>query len=545
MFCMQCGQQLPDDAAFCSRCGKKMLPDDVRVVAEAQAGGEPGVSPAESPMASPTPEPVKEPVPQPAEPPIPQPETEPTPQPEAEPIAQPATSPAFQPVAAPVSYDEQPAAEPTPAPFAGEDRPTWIREARAAKASKASGAPKAPSPAPSKKLVVAIAGVAIVVAILAVALFGGGSSTEGDAEIPDPEFYFALPLASTERSDGLVTYTIKANGDEDLSDQVYAYIDVLRNDYGFILNDNEESDGYINTHLFSDDALNEVQVIYLHDSYGNTVTVKTTDDVRLVRGVRYDGSSGSSSAKADANGNASTSSGTSGSAGAAASYATGDLTVLPDFAEFDQTGTFSYSTSFFASTAYDVDRLYFSYSSKDVSAVYQANRYVEMLQDLGWQIEFIDEDNTFYLYHPDVDAPSLPDAASAQIYIEGHVNSTGDTAFVSFMLPEEICIKNYEDKWQWNVEWRENNEREKAEEERNSSSSSSSSSGSSSSSSGSLNRDLYDNDPICGVCNGDGDCSKCGGSGYLYSSASDKTDRNCYKCNGSGNCGSCGGDGRL
>ena len=61
----------------------------------------------------------------------------------------------------------------------------------------------------------------------------------------------------------------------------------------------------------------------------------------------------------------------------------------------------------------------------------------------------------------------------------------------------------------------------------------------------SYNRDLYDAKPICGVCDGDGDCNTCSGDGYLQSSASGKEDRNCYSCSGSGNCRSCGGDGRL
>lgn len=61
----------------------------------------------------------------------------------------------------------------------------------------------------------------------------------------------------------------------------------------------------------------------------------------------------------------------------------------------------------------------------------------------------------------------------------------------------------------------------------------------------SYNRDLYKTKPICGVCDGDGDCNTCSGDGYLQSSASGKEDRNCYSCNGSGNCRSCGGDGRL
>lgn len=59
------------------------------------------------------------------------------------------------------------------------------------------------------------------------------------------------------------------------------------------------------------------------------------------------------------------------------------------------------------------------------------------------------------------------------------------------------------------------------------------------------NDDLYDAEPICGVCNGDGDCDTCGGDGLLHSSASDEEDRNCYSCSGSGNCRSCGGDGKL
>ena len=516
MFCMKCGQQLPDGAMFCFRCGSKTFSEESQFVGAVDSGADLPVNPAES--AEPAPQPSAEPIPQPSKEPVPQP----TPQP------QPAPGPAKDPARMPV-------VEPEPAwgssRFAG-----GPKLPRAPRIPRPSGASGASLPPPSKKLIAAVAGVVAVVAILAYAMFGDGSSADGKPEIPDPEYYFALPLSSTEEEDGLVTYTIKADDDADLSDQVHAYVDLLRSDYGFLVSTNEEDEGYIKTFLMSVDGdVAEVVVIYLNDSYGNKIVVTTTRNVSLVSGVSYEGpSAGSTSASSDEGRQP------------AASYATGDLSVLPDFTEFDSTGTFGYSTAFFASTKYEVDRLYISFSSKDVNAVYEANRYVEMLYDLGWQLEFIGEDDSFYLYHPDVDAPSLPDAERAQIYVHGHVNSTGDTAFVSFMLPEEICIKNYEDKWQWNVEWREKREAEKAQEEASSgSSSSSSSSGSSSSSTPSYNRDLYDNDPICGVCNGDGDCSKCGGSGYLWSSASDEKDRNCYKCSGSGRCGSCGGDGRL
>lgn len=48
----------------------------------------------------------------------------------------------------------------------------------------------------------------------------------------------------------------------------------------------------------------------------------------------------------------------------------------------------------------------------------------------------------------------------------------------------------------------------------------------------------------CGMCN-NGRCSKCGGSGYIYSSASGVFNRICTDCGTSGNCKYCGGDGRL
>jgi hypothetical protein len=47
----------------------------------------------------------------------------------------------------------------------------------------------------------------------------------------------------------------------------------------------------------------------------------------------------------------------------------------------------------------------------------------------------------------------------------------------------------------------------------------------------------------CTACRGSGRCSKCGGDGKLYSSASGEEDRNCYKCNASGRCQTCGGTG--
>ena len=48
----------------------------------------------------------------------------------------------------------------------------------------------------------------------------------------------------------------------------------------------------------------------------------------------------------------------------------------------------------------------------------------------------------------------------------------------------------------------------------------------------------------CSFCHGSGDCSTCGGDGYLWSSAADTENRMCYSCSGSGNCSHCGGTGK-
>lgn len=48
----------------------------------------------------------------------------------------------------------------------------------------------------------------------------------------------------------------------------------------------------------------------------------------------------------------------------------------------------------------------------------------------------------------------------------------------------------------------------------------------------------------CTACKGSGKCKTCGGTGFLYSSASKKFDRNCYRCNASGVCQTCKGTGR-
>lgn len=48
----------------------------------------------------------------------------------------------------------------------------------------------------------------------------------------------------------------------------------------------------------------------------------------------------------------------------------------------------------------------------------------------------------------------------------------------------------------------------------------------------------------CSICRGTGDCTQCGGDGYLYSSASGKEDRNCWKCSGTGRCTYCNGTGK-
>ena len=49
----------------------------------------------------------------------------------------------------------------------------------------------------------------------------------------------------------------------------------------------------------------------------------------------------------------------------------------------------------------------------------------------------------------------------------------------------------------------------------------------------------------CQICHGSGDCPECGGDGYLYSSASGEEDRNCWRCNHTGNCWACGGSGKA
>ena len=48
----------------------------------------------------------------------------------------------------------------------------------------------------------------------------------------------------------------------------------------------------------------------------------------------------------------------------------------------------------------------------------------------------------------------------------------------------------------------------------------------------------------CNICRGTGECKTCNGDGYLWSSASDKEDRNCYKCHPNyGDCSYCNGTG--
>lgn len=66
--------------------------------------------------------------------------------------------------------------------------------------------------------------------------------------------------------------------------------------------------------------------------------------------------------------------------------------------------------------------------------------------------------------------------------------------------------------------------------------------------SGSSSPDSSDNNGShqeCSHCDGSGKCQTCDGHGYLYSSASDKNDRNCYKCHPNyGKCPYCHGSGK-
>lgn len=77
-------------------------------------------------------------------------------------------------------------------------------------------------------------------------------------------------------------------------------------------------------------------------------------------------------------------------------------------------------------------------------------------------------------------------------------------------------------------------------------SSDSGSSDSGSSSGGSHERYVPDASKLeCTICDGTGDCPRCGGDGYVYSYAVDKEDFiNCSKCGGDGKCYVCHGTGK-
>ncbi|MBQ2765085.1 MAG: zinc-ribbon domain-containing protein, partial [Firmicutes bacterium] len=311
MFCMHCGQQLPDGAKFCYNCGNKTFSK-------------------EDLPAEPMTEIDKETIPQPPD--------EPVYVPEEEPIVFPTEEPVFSPAEEPIYQTEE---------------PVDFAQTQKGKHKNSTGG--------TKRKIFLILGIAAALIVALVIALVTVNSSKHEPEIPDPEYYFALPLSDTSQNDGMITYTINANHvEDDLSAAVYAYIDTLRNDYDFMINTIEEDSGYINANLMSfGDSYGEILVIYQHDYVTNKIEVKTTTNIRLVSGVSYydDADTYLDTAATSLDDDEPTQ----------RDVTNRDPAVLPDVAKVDSTGTFSYFTSFFH-TEYD-DRLFTSYISNDPNAV--------------------------------------------------------------------------------------------------------------------------------------------------------------------------------
>jgi len=110
MFCNQCGANLPEGTAFCSKCGsaQNVVPqtipveDDWDKTQRVRSAPKQNLNPAPQPAA-----PAWEPAPQPAAP-VWEPAPQPAPEPVWEPAPQPAPQPAWNPQPQPVNYDWNP-----------------------------------------------------------------------------------------------------------------------------------------------------------------------------------------------------------------------------------------------------------------------------------------------------------------------------------------------------------------------------------------------------------------------------------------------------
>lgn len=491
MFCMHCGQQLPDDANFCFKCGNSTVITSISTPETEQKTDSATLV-----------EPVVE------NETTPDTELESTPAADSE--VEPKTTTLIKPKTNESIFNK----------ISLSFKNIW---------------------ADKKKRYIGLGGLMLI--IIAVIIIIVATPKKESVTIPDPEVYFSLSLYEEDRYDSKKYYTYRITDDGDYSDAVLAYVELLRYDFDFLLTNTEDESSFTNYYFIGKND-SELEIRYYYGSY-NAISFATSKNIKFESLATYSGSTAptlqnneeystaTDSATISYNSYASTEA-TSAPIISSTEFKDREPDYLPDFLVCDTTNTFRHYHSWLTSD--DTPLLGLSYVSDDPNAKSEVENYLNALYEMGYKLdETYSNGEKYYLYHDDIDSPTLK-YTKGQIEIDAINSSNNEVSYIYIKVPKAIVVEGFENTY----------DEEMAEEKERQSSNTSSSSvsgGTSGGSTASLNKDLYDVKSRCGVCGGDGDCNTCGGDGKLYSSAADKENRNCYSCSGRGSCKSCGGDG--
>lgn len=482
MFCMHCGQQLPDNAQFCIKCGNKIFTEqDLNPV----------------PVVEPTPASVVEP-----------------------PLA---------PQSATVEDN-------------GSHVPSISEPDN--KAPKADVFKEITKPAIGKLWANKVTRY-IALGVLALLLIGiviVAIPSNPSIYIPDPKVYFGIPMVEKDKENAIPRY--QYSSDWDMTDSVKAYALSLRDDYRFVMLNAKEDETFLEYHFFHiDNSGTIITLRYINDGFNNKIVLVATKDIGFKPLRRYSSSQNEPIVDEDESEPVQNKEPVTQEESQSSSLKDRNPAVLPDFTAYDSSNSYKQYVTYLPEK--EPMLLCIGYESSDTNSTYVVQDYMKALFEMGYKLDeehsykstFANMPaETFYLYHPNLPV-SFIRGTRGQIQIDYRYTSNNKCIHIYIRLPETIVMEGFETAYA--TEKAEN----EAESKESSSSNKGSSAGNAGGGTPSVDRDLYDVKTRCGVCHGDGDCNKCGGDGKVYSSASKKEDRNCPSCSGRGNCRSCGGDG--
>lgn len=393
--------------------------------------------------------------------------------------------------------------------------------------------------------------------------------------IPHPEKFFGVTLRnkSTDRGDKIYSYDVA--GGTDMTDAITAYANLLKYNHDFVISNAYESEtgDILIYHLFWNcDSEIETQIYYDRSGVNHKISVRVSGGVGFTNGEQYSEMTEIASlSELDSSKNTQTA-----SASDYTELQERNPENLPDFTDCDSSRSFRFQKAVMDP---DTAMLAISYVSNKADVTYALKDYVETLYSMGYLRDDTNDENVYYLYHPKITAPKI-DGTKGQIKIYADAYQSTDLCIIRFLLPKEIYIDGYKDRYDDDLAATYRSKLQSSSVSTTSgktvytgvASSSSAASTSSSAASHTYNSstasvssntssyntgntvssrfkvdtekpDYLKQKRPCNVCN-DGDCRKCGGDGYLYSTANDKQNRNCPYCN-RGNCRTCGGDGWI